>query len=247
MNKYLIPCTTCVCAVLAVTAQDSRGTAGQGQGQVEFTEDFGLEYDATFSARGANLYFSIQPGTFWRYEGEDDGEFIELEISVLSDTKHITFNNDGAWTTVKTRVIEEREWVDGELVEVSRNFFARRVSTGDIFYFGEDVDIYEDGEIVSHDGAWLAGVDGAEPGVIMPGLFTLGSRYFQEIAPGVALDRAEHAEMDLEFSTPAGDFEDCVLIVETSPLEPNSESIKIYAPGVGMIFDNELELVEYDD
>jgi hypothetical protein len=91
------------------------------------------------------------------------------------------------------RVVEEREWQDDELVEVSRNFFARCKETGDVFYFGEEVDLYEDGEIVGHGGAWLAGRDGALPGIIMPGRFLLGSRYYQEVAPDIALDRGENS------------------------------------------------------
>jgi hypothetical protein len=147
--------------------------------------------------------------------------------------------------TVRARVIEERELVDGELAEVSRNFFARCRETNDVFYFGEDVDIYEDGEIVSHEGAWRAGEDDAQPGIIMPGTFLLGSRYFQEIAPDVALDRADHTEMDVEIEVPAGTFERCVQVIETTPLEPDDESEKIYCPGVGLVFDDDAELVEH--
>ena len=83
---------------------------------------------------------------------------MRVQITVLNQTKKITFTDaEGESLTVYARVVEEREWKDGELVEVSRNFYARCVQTSDIFYFGEDVDIYEDGVIVSHDGAWLAG------------------------------------------------------------------------------------------
>jgi hypothetical protein len=141
-------------------------------------------------------------------------------------------------------VVEEREFEDGELAEVSRNFFAICEKTNDVYYFGEEVDIYEDGEIVSHDGAWLAGVDGALPGIVMPGSFLLGSRYYQEVAPGVALDRAEHTAEGLVVETGAGEFEGCVEIIETSPLEPGAESRKLYCPGVGLVADDDLVLVE---
>jgi hypothetical protein len=136
--------------------------------------------------------------------------------------------------------------VAGELVEVSRNFYSRCEQTDEAFYFGEDVDIYEDGEIVSHDGAWRAGRNGALPGLIMPGRFLLGARYFQEIAPGVALDRAENVAMGLTLETEAGTLEECVQVVETSPLEPGSESTKIYCPGVGLAQDSDAVLVDFD-
>jgi len=150
---------------------------------------------------------------------------------------------------VYARVVEEREWRNGELVEVSRNYFARCIQTGDIYYFGEYVDIYEDGVIVSHDGTWLAGTNtgqgAAQPGLIMPGTFLLGSRYFQEVAPGVALDHAEHVNMELTVTTPAGTFDECVEVKETTPLEPGSVSTKIYCAELGLVTDNAVKLVQF--
>jgi hypothetical protein len=211
-----------------------------------FTDDFDFDQCGMLMPDGGNQFFSLQPGHFLRLEGEDDGEELVVEITVLGHIRPIVFQEDGQWIMAIARVIEEREWADGELVEVSRNFFAFCPTTGDVVYLGEEVDDYEDGVIVGHGGAWLAGEDGALPGLIMPGRYLLGSRYFQEFAPDVALDRAEHVESGLTIETPAGVFHDCVRIVETSPLEPRSESIKIYAPGVGLIFDDGIELVEFD-
>jgi hypothetical protein len=114
-----------------------------------------------------------------------------------------------------------------------------------VVYFGEDVDFYEDGEIVGHEGSWRAGVAGAAPGLIMPGTFLLGSRYYQEVAPGVAEDRAEHVAMGLDVEVEAGDFTHCVEVLETTPLEPGAESEKTYCPGVGLVVDGDLELVEF--
>ena len=73
--------------------------------------------------------------------------------------------------------------------------------------------------------------------------FLLGSRYVQELAPGIAEDRAEHMAVDLEVDVPAGAFEDCVRVNETSPLEPGHVSRKVYCPRVGLVRDGELELV----
>ncbi len=211
----------------------------------QFTTEFRLE-DCKFKTRGVNTYFILKPGYKLVLEGEEDGETLRVEITVLSRTENISLPDIGV---VKTRVVEERETVNGELVEVSRNFFAICKKTNDVFYFGEDVDIYENGEIVSHEGAWRAGEPDdsglAEPGIIMPGTFLLGARYFQEQADGIALDRAEHVEMGLEVTTEAGTFSNCVRIIETSPLEPGEESEKIYCPEVGLIVDDEVELVEF--
>lgn len=227
-----------VCALLI-----SPGTAW---GAKAFTTDFRIE-DCRFSSEGRNAYFSLEPGDQLTLEGDDDGETVVVQITVLSDQRVVAFRTArGERLRIRTRVIEEREWVDDELVEVSRNFYARCQQTGDVFYFGEEVDIYEDGEIVSHEGAWEAGRNGAQPGIIMPATYLLGSRYFQEIAPGVALDRAEHTAMGLTVSVPAGTFRDCVEVTETTPLEPGAEDAKLYCPGIGLVVDGPAELVELD-
>jgi hypothetical protein len=90
-----------------------------------------------------------------------------LSPTVLNETKTV----DG----VECRVVEERETKDGKLVEVSRNYFAIGKRTNSVYYFGEDVDIYKDDKVVSHEGAWLAGKNGARFGLMMPGLPLLSS------------------------------------------------------------------------
>jgi len=224
------------------------GTA-RAQAEPQFTTQFPLD-ECTFSNTGRNLYFSIRPGDWLLLKGDEDGETVRVLISVLNETKTIRFKDEeGEPLSVNARVVEEREWKDGELVEVSRNYYARCEETNDIYYFGEAVDIYEDGEVVSHEGAWLAGRDTGEgkarPGLIMPGSFLLGARYAQEQAAPVALDRAEHVSMGLTVETPAGTFEECVQITETSPLEPGAESIKLYCAEVGLVADGVTRLIRF--
>lgn len=219
-------------------------TPARGQ-EPPFTDDFRIE-DCEFEADGRNTYFSLIPGDQLVLSGENDGEELVVQITVLQQKRTIRFTTEsGKQLRVKTRVVEEREWEDDELVEVSRNYFAICDQTGDVFYFGESVDDYEDGEIVGHGGAWLVGVNGARPGIIMPGRYLLGARYYQEIAPG-AMDRGENTAMGLTVTTPAGTFHDCVEVIETSPLEPGSESLKRYCPGIGMVQDEDIVLEEFD-
>lgn len=232
--------------IMAVFAAPSVGAVAQ-ESEPEFTSDFRLE-DCRFRPRGTNPYFILKPGYQLVLEGEEDGALIHLEITVLNKTESINVPEIGE---VKTRVVEERESADGTPVETSRNFFATCNPTNDVYYFGEEVDIFEEDGTVSHDGAWVAGQpdeDGlAEPGLMMPGTFLLGSRYYQEIADGIALDRAEHIAMGLEVTVPAGTFTDCVEVVETTPLEPGAQSDKIYCPGVGLVKDGPVELVSYGE
>ena len=227
-----------VCLTWSGSAAAPRRTQNEPR---PFTEDFMLQR-CTFTPTGANPFFSLQPGHQLILQSEQDGEVEEVVITVLHDTENISA---GALGTVRTRVVEERESLGGELVEVSRNFFAICAETNDVVYFGEDVDIFEDGELMSHEGAWRAGQNGARPGIIMPGTYLLGARYFQELAPGVALDRAENMRMNLAVTVPAGTFENSVMIVETSGLSSSDKTTKFYAPGVGLIVDSQARLVAW--
>jgi hypothetical protein len=197
--------------------------------------------DCTFVNTGRNPFFVLDPGYWLQLEGTEGRNLVELTITVLPDTELV----DG----VDTRVVEERELKNGLLVEVSRNFFAICSETNSVVYFGEDVDIYDkDGiTIISHEGAWRAGIDGAQAGIIMPGTFLLGSRYFQEIAPGVAMDRACNTEMNLTMVTSAGTFSGCVKVRETTPLEPGAVSKKVYCPRIGLVKDSSLRLVDWSE
>ncbi|HET7039156.1 MAG TPA: hypothetical protein VFH97_04670, partial [Gemmatimonadales bacterium] len=142
---------------------------------------------------------------------------------------------------VATRVLEERETEGGELVEVSRNFFAQ-APDGTVCYFGEDVDIYEGGTVVSHEGEWRAGVSGALPGIMMPASPTVGMAFRQELATGVAEDRAVIDAAGEAVTVPAGTFTSTIGFRETTPLEPGAESIKVFARDVGLIVDDAVRL-----
>jgi hypothetical protein len=106
-----------------------------------------------------------------------------------------------------------------------------------VFYFGEDVDIYKNGKVVSHSGAWLSGVKGATVGLMIPGQPSLNARYYQEVAPGVAMDRVEIVSLSKTVKTPAGEFTNCLKLKETTPLGPGVTDYKYYASGIGMVQD----------
>jgi hypothetical protein len=136
-----------------------------------------------------------------------------------------------------TRVVEEREGENGQLSEISRNFLVQ-APDGTVCYYGEDVDEYQGGQIVGHRGAWRAGVGQNQPGILMPAHPAVGQTYYQEVAPGVAEDRAGHVAIETAYPTPAGTFNDVLLVAETPP------STKRYAPGIGLIFDDGLVLTQ---
>jgi len=196
-----------------------------------WTTEFPIDKQELAST-GRNPYFVLEPGHYLVLRGGD----VELTITVLTETKMV----DG----VQTRVVEERETKAGKLFEISRNYFAISKRTNDVFYFGEDVDMYKGGKVVSHEGAWLSGVKGARFGLFIPGQPSVNARYYQEVAPGVAMDRAEIISLTDTVTTPAGEFKNCLRLKETTPLEPGVTGYKHYAPGIGMVQDGALKLVK---
>lgn len=197
----------------------------------KWTDTFNVE-NCTFATVGRNRFFSLEPGHQLVLQSDEE----KVVITVLEQTKMIG--------GVKTRIIEEREEKDGELAEVSRNFFAICKEHGDVFYFGEEVDDYKDGKIVAHGGAWRADEPDSRAGIIMPGTILLGARHYQEISPK-AMDRAEIIADDVTMKTHAGTFKNCIRVEETSGLDPDEKCYKTYAPGVGIIQDEDLLLVRY--
>jgi len=221
------------CAPFAAVADDG------------FTRQFPLA-SCDFKSTGGNAHFRLKVGrqlylSNVRCVGAGEcEELVELWITVLPETKLVTFEHGRKQLTVRTRVLEEYETEGGEVEEISRNYVADCRPMHDVYYFGEDV---EDGDGEPLPDAWLAGRRGARPGILMPDrAFLLGSRYYQEIADN-AKDRAEHTGMGLEVEVPAGVFRGCVEVTETTPLEPGDESFKTYCPGVGMVRDDDLELI----
>jgi hypothetical protein len=198
-----------------------------------FTDSF-LVDEKDLATSGRNPYFILEPG--YQLVLEDKKEKEILVITVLEETKKIA--------GIETRVVEERETIDGQPKEVSRNFFAICKRTNSVYYFGEEVDEYKNGKVAAHPGAWIHGEKSARFGLLMPGQPLLGARYYQEVAPGVAMDRAEVVSLTETYETPAGKFEKVLKIEETTPLEPD-RTVKHYAAGIGLIHDGGLKLVKH--
>ncbi len=215
-------------AVLAGAVVLAQAKTDSSKWQTEFAIS-----SCKLSTTGKNPYFVLEPGHQLLLEGGG----VKLEITVLDETKLI----DG----VQTRVVEEREWKKGELYEVARNYFAICEQTKDVFYFGEDVDFYENGKIVKHDGTWHAGVNGNKAGLIMPGSPKLRMRYYQEMAPAIAMDRAEIVSLTESCKTPAGTFANCMKVKEGSSIDLLATEYKYHAPGIGLVADEDLRLVKH--
>ena len=187
----------------------------------------------TLGVKGENPFFNLTPGYILEYR---NGSSVDT-ITVLDETKMI----DG----VETRPVEHRETKNGKLAEVTRDYYAIDSLTNDVYYFGEEVDVIKDGKIVDHKGTWLAGKAGAKFGLMMPAAPKAGQKFYQELAPGVAMDRIEIVSVEEKLTTPAGAFEKCVHVKESSPLERLLHDSKWYVARVGQVKDGKMVLVKY--
>ena len=182
---------------------------------------------ADFVAYVDNEFFPLRPGTTFFYEGTKAGIPARSEFHVTHDTKVIL--------GVTTLVIHDLAFEDGVLVEETFDWFAQD-RAGNVWYFGEDAnELDASGTVISTEGSWEAGVDGAQPGIVMEAHPHVGDKYRQELAPGVAEDMAKVLSLDKEKCVRFGCFDDLLLTREWSPLKPGVVEKKYYAEDVGLI------------
>jgi hypothetical protein len=180
-----------------------------------------------FTADVDHPYLPLRPGTRWTYR-EVDGEGTTLEVVVIATgvTRRIANGIDA-------RVVRDTVRQDGEVVEDTFDWYAQD-DEGNVWYLGEDTAEFEDGEITSREGSFEAGVDGAQPGIIMPAEPAPEQRYRQEYLEGEAEDNGQVLSAEERVEVPAGSNDDAVLTKDTNALEPEVLEYKLYARDVGM-------------
>jgi hypothetical protein len=200
---------------------DGGSTLPQGSEPVELDPaDFTTEID--------NPYWPMEPGTRWVYrETDSEGTLQRVEVTVTRKTKQIA-------NGVEARVVHDVVTEDGEPVEITDDWYAQD-STGNVWYMGEKTAEYENGKVVTREGSFEAGVDGAQPGIIMPADPEPGLTYRQEYYEGEAEDRGEIVSLDEQAEAPFGHFKNVLMTKDTNPLEPKVLEFKFYARGVGPV------------
>jgi hypothetical protein len=207
------------------TAQDTGTTTEEAQETTPTVDAAGC------SAEVDHPLVPLSSVRLWVFRGSekdaDTGETIESsgEMRVLDETAEVGGFN--------VAVVEVKESEDGELVERTLDYYSQ-CEDGSVWYVGEKVDDYEDGEVVGHGGQWQAGKDGAEPGLFMPADPKVGDTFEQERAPGVAEDRSTVIADGVAVKTPAGSFDDCIKTKDFAPLD-NSTEFKFYCSSVGLV------------
>ena len=181
---------------------------------------------SSFEPRSDNPYFPLIPGTIYHYETQTDEGLETDDFYVTHSTKVIN--------GVTVRVIRDVVRLEGEVTEFTFDWFAQD-DAGNVWYFGEDSRTIEDGKVVSTEGSWMAGRDGAQPGIVMEAHPQVGDKYQEENAPGVAQDRAEVLSLTESVQVPFGSFTNCLKTRNTTPLEPDVIEEKYYCLGVGSV------------
>ncbi len=191
---------------------------------------------ATFSVPEVitNPYLPFVPGTTWDYEVETDEGTETIFVEVLATTRVV----NGLTCTV----VRDRVFLDGLEIEDTHDWYAQD-DAGNVWYMGEDVINYEydeNGVLIGTDneGAWEAGVDGALPGIIMWAVPTVGTSYRQEFYEDEAEDMAVVIATGVSITLGDGTiYNNCVQVLEWSPLGPESLEYKFAAPGIGVVLE----------
>lgn len=189
-----------------------------------------------------NLYMRHPQGKTYVYTGQGDEGEERIEVSKATETITIL--------GITCTTIVEKIWAGSFLIEEERMYYAEETD-GDVWQMGTAVNNYNDaGEIINNHTSWIAGVDRAEPGIIMPGNPMPGVKYRQEYYFNVAENQAEVVDTGITVTTDMGTFEHCIVIREWSELEPDIVDLKMYAPGIGLVKEvnlasgEELQLVD---
>ena len=181
---------------------------------------------AAFRPTGDHPLFPLRPGLRWEYRSARPDGVETTVVTVTGKTKTIM--------GVSCAEVRDTVTVDGALKEDTLDWYAHQ-HDGTVWYFGEDTKEYEDGKVSTTKGSWVAGVDGALPGIVMPAHPRVGDHYRQEFYPGEAEDMADVLATAERATVPTGAYHGVLKTKDYTPLEPEVLEHKYYAPGVGPV------------
>lgn len=195
-------------------------------------------FPENFVDRINNPFLPFTPGSTYTYLTETAEGVERTEITVLNETRIVM--------GIETTIVTDKVYLNDVLVEDTDDWYVQD-KDGNVWYFGEEVDNYKDGVLTDHYGSWEAGVDGAEPGILMLANPVIGTKYRQEFYVGEAEDEGEIVGKNEKVIVIAGTFTGCLKIRETNPLDPTFLEFKYYAKGVGLVkVDMIDEPIEYE-
>lgn len=182
---------------------------------------------ANFTKNVDNPFFPLPPGRTMIYSGSKDGKKAVNVVVVTSRTKVV----DG----VRCRIVEDRLFLNGTLEERTADYYAQD-EQGNVWYFGEDTaQLDAQGRVVSTDGSFHAGVDGAQPGVFMQAQPELRRKFRQEWYEGHAEDQFKVLDFTAPIEVPYGSWNSALRTQETTSLEPGVVDNKYFVAGIGEV------------
>lgn len=188
-----------------------------------------------FTTNITNKYFKLPVGKVMVYEVETEEGLERIQIEILGKKKKLMgVNTITYWDRVWLDTNGDGKFSKKELVEETYDYLAQD-KKDNVWYFGEEVDNYVDGVLVDHDGSWLAGKDGALPGIWIKGKHRVGDSYLQEFYEGEAEDTRDVVATDVNVTTEMATYTDCVQFYDWTPLDPDSREYKYYCPQVGAL------------
>jgi len=182
---------------------------------------------AAYSPKVTNPWFPLRPGTVLVYTGTKDGKPTRDVVTVT----HRTIVIDGA----RCVVVQDRLYESGKLEERTSDYYTQD-RAGNVWYFGEDTaELNAAGKVVSTDGTWRAGRDGALPGIYMPASPQLGQTGRQEYYRGQAEDHFRVVGVSSVVHVPYVSSRAALETREWTPLEPGTLDQKLYVRGIGVV------------
>ena len=160
---------------------------------------------ADFVSTIDNPFLPLKPGTRFVYESATEKGVERTETVVTSETRKVL--------GVICVVVWDSVRLNGELIEDTYDWYAQD-GQGNVWYFGEDSKEYKGGKLVGTKGSWGAGVDGAQPGIVMKATPQVGDSYRQEYYQGEAEDMAKVVALGEKVSVPFGSFAGCLKTIE---------------------------------
>jgi hypothetical protein len=214
--KWKLPIVTAglLAAVAAVAVLPGNGRAATSR---KFVHDI------------TNPWLPFKVGSRWVFRGSKDGK-PTVEVVTVTNKRR---------TLAGVSCVEILDVLSsgGKPVERTHDWYVQDAD-GNVWYYGEATATYDaKGHVVSRKGSWLAGVNGAKPGIFMPGNPRIGVTHRQEYDRGRAEDMFTVAGLGTQVKVPYGSYTNALLTVEYTPIEPGSVDFKYYVRNVGVIYE----------
>ena len=229
---------------VAIAAAQAGGITVKTQAQLDLAVDASveagakkfLELDPQQFQRSENIdnpWLPLVPGTQWIFDGYtiEDGKRSEHRIifTVTDLVKEIG--------GVRTRVIFDADYSDGELIEKELTFFAQD-QLGNVWHLGQYRETHDGDEFVGGR-IWTVGNPaGSKAGIMMPANPKVGDPSFSEgyaPLPFNWTDRGRVYKTGQKIKVPAGTYTDVLVMDEFDAINPGVFQLKYYARGVGNV------------